>query len=147
MNPIDKRILKLISKHHIFTLATCENNAAYCATCFYTYIEEKNLFVFTSEYNTRHISHSLKQALVAGAIALETHIIGKIRGIQFTGQMKELINEELIDARKAYLRKFPYTRPFLKNTPFWGISPDFIKLTDNRLGFGTKLIWNKLTDL
>jgi uncharacterized protein YhbP (UPF0306 family) len=23
----------------------------------------------------------------------------------------------------------------------WSLAPDYIKMTDNRLGFGTKLIW------
>jgi uncharacterized protein len=147
MNPVDARILKTIRKHHIFTLATSEDNKPYCCTCFYTYIKENNLFIFTSEYNTRHIGQFLKQPIVAGSIALETRIIGKIRGLQFTGKMTELKDQELKEARKAYLLKFPYTLPFLKDTPFWSIAPDFIKLTDNRLGFGTKLIWSNLGNL
>ncbi|HOY32498.1 MAG TPA: pyridoxamine 5'-phosphate oxidase family protein [Bacteroidales bacterium] len=147
MNPIDKRILKLIRKHHIFTLATAEDNKPYCSTCFYTYIEQKNVFVFISEHKTRHIGQVMKQPVVAGSIALETRIIGKIRGLQFTGKMTELKDQDLQAARKAYLLKFPYTLPFLKDTPFWGITPDFIKLTDNRMGFGTKLIWSVLDRL
>ncbi len=147
MKPIDKRILKFISKHHIFTLATSEDNKPYCCTCFYKYLEEKNLFVFTSEYNTKHIGQFIKQPMVAGSIALETAIIGKIRGLQFTGKMTELKDQELKASRKAYLLKFPYAKPFLKDTPFWGITPDFFKLTDNRLGFGTKLIWSILDNL
>jgi len=147
MNPIDERIFKLISKHHIFTLATAENNMPYCCTCFYAFMREKNLFVFTSEYKTQHIHHFLKQPIVAGSIALETRIIGKIRGLQFTGKMIELKDRELKEARRAYLLKFPYTKPFLKDTPFWGIVPGFYKLTDNRLGFGTKLIWSNLDNL
>jgi len=147
MKPIDKRILKLISRHHVFTLATSEDNKPYCCSCFYTYIEEKNLFIFTSEKNTRHIEQALKQPFVAGTIALETRIIGKIRGLQFTGQIKEVKGLDLLDARKAYIRKFPYTKPFLKDTPFWILAPEYIKLTDNRLGFGTKLIWSYLENL
>ena len=147
MNPLDKSILKFISKHHIFTLATSEDNKPYCCTCFYTYIEEKNLFIFTSAYDTRHIGQFMKQPVVAGSIALETRIIGKIRGLQFTGKMAELKDQALKDARKAYLLKFPYTKPFLKDTPFWNITPDFFKLTNNLLGFGTKLIWSNLENL
>jgi len=147
MDTIDKRILKLIARHHILTLATSDDNRPYCCTCFYVYLRKKNLFVFTSEYNTHHIEQVLKQPFVAGTIALETRIIGKIRGLQFTGTMTELKDDDLQGARKAYLLKFPYTMPFLKDTPFWGITPDFIKMTDNRLGFGTKLIWSSLEKL
>ncbi len=147
MEPIDNRILKLISKHHILTLATSEDNKPYCCTCFYTYLEEKNLFIFTSEKNTRHIDQALKQPFVAGTIALETRIIGRIRGLQLTGKVKEVKDEDLLEVRKAYIRKFAYTKPFLKDATFWTLAPDFLKLTDNRLGFGTKLIWSNLENL
>ncbi len=147
MKAVDKQILSFIRKHHILTLATSGDNKPYCCTCFYAYIAEKNLFIFTSEYDTQHIRLALKQPAVAGNIALETRIVGKIRGIQFTGKITEMKDNDLTEARKAYLRKFPYVRPFLKDTPFWGLTPDFIKLTDNRLGFGTKLIWSSLENL
>jgi len=29
----------------------------------------------------------------------------------------------------------------------WGIEPDFIKMTHNRLGFGKKLIWQQTSIL
>ena len=99
------------------------------------------MFVFTSDKNTKHINDIAQQKFVAGAIALETKIIGKIRGIQFTGIIKELEGEELKTAKKAYLRAFPYA--ILKKTHLWGVEVDFIKMTDNRLGFGKKIIWKK----
>lgn len=142
-NAIDPRIVKTIQRHHILTLATSENNRPYCCTCFYAYSVEDNLFIFTSEYETRHIAEAVKQNKVAGAIALETKIIGKIRGIQFTGEIKELKDNELKKHKKIYLRKFPYVTPYINDTPFWSISPDFLKLTDNNLGFGQKILWTK----
>jgi uncharacterized protein YhbP (UPF0306 family) len=146
VNDIDPRIIKMVQRHHIFTLATSSENKPYCSTCFYAYEKEANLFIFTSEKNTRHIAEAVKQNHVAGAIALETKIIGKIRGVQFTGEIKELIDEELKKFRKAYLKRFPYATPFINNTPFWSIEPDFFKLTDNNIGFGKKIIWTKNTD-
>lgn len=145
-NAIDPRIIKLIQKHHIFTLATSSENIPYCSTCFYAYYSNENLFVFTSEKNTRHIKEAVNQSKVAGAIALETKIIGKIRGIQFTGEISELSGEELKKLKKIYLAKFPYVTPFIKDTPFWKIEPDFFKLTDNNLGFGKKILWIKNND-
>lgn len=145
-NVIDPRIVKMIQRHHIFTLATSANNAPYCSTCFYAYEEAANVLIFTSEKDTRHIAEALLQNQVAGAIALETKIIGKIRGVQFTGEIKEISGEELKRFRKTYLNKFPYVKPFIKDTPFWIIMPNFFKLTDNNLGFGKKLIWIKTTE-
>ena len=43
-------------------------------------------------------------------------------------------------ARRAYLKRFPYAA--LAELTLWAIRPDYMKLTDNTLGFGKKLIWN-----
>ncbi|MCD4679611.1 MAG: pyridoxamine 5'-phosphate oxidase family protein [Bacteroidales bacterium] len=142
MNPIDKRTLKFIQEHHILTIATSNNNNPYCATCFYIFLEDLNMFVFTSDENTKHINDIEKQKSVAGAIALETKIIGKIRGIQFTGIINKLKGEEQKTAKRAYLKAFPYA--ILMQTHLWGVEVDFIKMTDNRLGFGKKIIWKKV---
>ena len=81
----------------------------------------------------------LAQPRVAGAIALETTMIGKIQGIQFTGMSAELKGELYETALSVYLKKFPVA--VFKKLILWSIVPDFIKMTHNRLGFGTKLIW------
>ena len=142
INPPDSRIVKFIDEHHVLTLAICKGNIPWCASCFYVYLPEKNLFVFTSDYDTRHIRdvQQSENFLAAGTIALETRITGKIRGIQFSGKMRELKNEELIIAKTAYLKAFPIAR--LSKLTLWGIEPGHIKMTDNRLGFGKKIIWN-----
>jgi uncharacterized protein YhbP (UPF0306 family) len=141
-HPIDKRILSLIHEHHILTLAITRGLQPWCATCFYVYDEERNLFIYTSEDDTRHIRDAVETGnfLIAGAIALETKMIGKIRGIQFSGIMHRLEGEELKTAKKQYLKKFPVAR--FSTLYLWGINPDIIKMTDNRLGFGRKLIWH-----
>lgn len=140
MNFPEKRITDFIHKHHIFTLATSANNQPYTCTCFYVYIDELNMFVFTSDHGTRHVDELLAQPRVAGAIALETTMVGKIQGIQFTGPAVELKDGLYETALQAYLKKFPVAS--FKKLVLWGIVPDFIKMTHNRLGFGTKLIWN-----
>jgi len=141
MKVIDRRIISFINEHHILTLATANNNKPYCASCFYVYIEDKNMFVITSDFTTKHIKDVEKQNIVAGAIALETTMIGKIQGIQFTGVMKLSTENDLKIANKAYINKFPLA--LLKDTTLWGIFPGFLKMTHNRLGFGKKLIWGK----
>ena len=138
---IESRVLTFIREHHIFTLAVCRENRPWCATCYYEYLEDLNLFVFTSDYDTKHITDMVESGnyYVAGAIALETSMVGKIRGIQFAGFMRELSGSELKTGKSAYLKAFPVAR--LAKLHLWGIEPDIIKMTDNRLGFGKKLIW------
>jgi len=139
-NKIDRRIIDFIREHHILTLATSNDNRPYTCTCFYVYLDDENLFVCTSDRNTKHIRDVEQQDQVAGTVALETTMVGKIRGIQFTGKMFELKDDLLKKAAKAYLKRFPVAR--LKDLLLWGMRPGFIKMTDNRLGFGKKLIWN-----
>ena len=140
MNTVDKRIIKFIQQHHVLTLATTKNNIPWCCNCFYTYVQEDNMLVVLSDKGTRHVDECIENINVAGSIVLETSIIGKIRGIQFTGIMIELKDDELKLARKAYLFKFPYA--LLTKTIVWGIKIQHIKMTDNRLGFGEKIYWN-----
>jgi uncharacterized protein len=137
----EKRITDFIHKHHIFTLATSANNIPYTCSCFYIFLNELNMFVFTSDFGTRHVDELLAQPIVAGAIALETTMIGKIQGVQFTGLANELKGDLYELALQAYLKKFPVAS--FKKLNLWGIKPDFIKMTHNRLGFGVKLIWNQ----
>ena len=97
------------------------------------------MFIFTTDIQTRHGKELLENVKVAGCIALETRIIGKIRGIQFTGSAQLLQNKILTKAKSAYLFRFPVA--VLMETKLWGITPDYLKMTDNRMGFGKKLIW------
>jgi uncharacterized protein YhbP (UPF0306 family) len=70
---------------------------------------------------------------------LETKTIGKIQGTQIIGEIEEAEGERLKNAKKAYLKEFPYA--ILKSTKLWILNISYIKMTDNRLGFGKKLIW------
>jgi len=142
MTEIDKRIIAFIKKHHVLTLATSCNNNPYCCNCFYTYVEDENMFVFTSDRGTKHISDIAEQDYVAGSVVLETSVIGKIQGIQFTGIISEPKDELLKKVKNAYLKRFPFAA--LMDTTLWVVKLSYIKMTDNRLGFGKKLIWGEL---
>jgi uncharacterized protein YhbP (UPF0306 family) len=136
---LDKKIVDFINKHHVLTLAVCKNNISYCANCFYVFDQDNNKLIFTSDKHTRHISDTIDNNKVSGSIVLETKIIGKIQGIQFNGIIKEITNDYYKIANKLYLKSFPYA--ILKKTQLWSVELKYIKMTDNRLGFGKKLIW------
>ncbi len=141
MDKPEKRVVDFIKEHHVLTLATSNNNQPYCANCFYAYLEDKNAFVFTSDMDTKHIKDALVQNYVAGSVVLETKIVGKIQGVQFNGILYQPEGELLSKVKKVYLKKFPVA--VLMKTTLWVLDLTFIKMTDNRLGFGKKLIWKK----
>ncbi len=141
MQTLDKRIVDFLHEHHVLTLATCNDNVPYCASMFYVFLENENRFVFTSETKTRHIKEVANNNNVAGNIALETETVGLIRGLQFQGIMEKPDGALKRKATLAYLKRFPYA--ILKGATIWTIELRFAKFTDNRLGFGKKLYWEK----
>ena len=141
MNKPEKRIIDFMNEHHVLTLATCTENNPWCANCFYIYLEEENCFVFTSDDTTKHVHDVLINANVAGSVVLETNVVGKIQGIQFRGIMENPNKELASKTKKAYLKRFPFA--VLMKTSLWILKINHIKMTDNRLGFGKKLNWEK----
>jgi uncharacterized protein YhbP (UPF0306 family) len=113
---------------------------------FYVFIEEEATLVFASDQVTRHIAEALHNQNVAGTIVLETELIGLIRGVQFTGIFVQPEPELRKKVLRAYLKRFPYA--VLKGAPAWmaglyKIDLYEIKFTDNRLGFGKKILWSR----
>ena len=139
---VDSRIIKFFRKHHVLTIATSSANEPWCANCFYVYMEDENSLVFTTDADTRHGKEFIQNPHVAGSVVLETMVIGKIRGIQFQGIVSEPQDDLLRKAKSSYLKRFPVAA--LMDTRLWIVKLTHIKMTDNRLGFGKKLIWDNL---
>ena len=134
----EKKITDFIKRHHVLTLATATREALpYCAACFYAYDSERNVFIFTSDNSTTHAQQMAANSSVALAITLETKVVGKVQGLQVCGRAR--VGEE--QDRLVYIKRFPYAAVAPLN--LWVVEPDFMKLTDNTLGFGKKLIWNR----
>jgi uncharacterized protein YhbP (UPF0306 family) len=142
MQTPDKKIIEFLKKHYVLTLATVGDDQPWCANCFYALIEDELTFVFTSGHDTRHIQEAVKNGKVAGTVVLETSIVGKIQGIQFSGVLELALGQVLEKASKAYLKRFPFAA--LMDTTLWVLPIDQLKMTDNRLGFGKKLLWERL---
>ncbi len=139
MNHPEKRIVDFIKEHHVLTLATCSENNAWCAHCYYVWLKEENCFVFTSGAESKHVQDVNENPKVAGSVVLETSIVGKVQGIQFRGTMEIPEKDLASKAKIAYFKKFPLA--IAMKTTFWVFHVDYIKMTDNRLGFGKNLIW------
>lgn len=132
----EKKITDFIARHHVLTLATATaDGAPYCAACFYAYDKERNLFIFTSDTTTRHGKEMEENGNVALSIALETRVVGRIQGLQIVGKAQRGDSK----AQATYIKRFPYTA--VAPLSLWMVAPTMMKLTDNTLGFGKKLIW------
>lgn len=139
----DKRVTEFINEHHLAALAVTDGEQIWSWHAFYVLLEDEMTLVITSEDKTRHIGifKSCKSGIVTGAIGLETEQIGLIRGVQFNAVM-EICSESYINRyRLSYLRRFPYA--VLKGGDLWILRLTELKFTDNRLGFGKKILWKR----
>lgn len=130
-------IERLIGKHHLLSLATYAEGL-WCCSMFYAYDPEDTALIVASDPQTHHMQNVALNPEVAGTIALETKTVGKIEGIQFRAQM--MLSEEG-RAKSLYFKRFPYA--LAMNPILWKIRLLEVKLTDNTLGFGKKLRWER----
>lgn len=135
---VDERITRFIAKHHVLTLVTVgEGGEAWVANCFYAYDRKRNLFIFTSDSATRHGAEISFNPRVALSVVRETRIVGCVQGAQIVGNARPADDE----AHHTYIKRFPYA--VVAPLTLWMVEPTLIKFTDNTLGFGKKLIWQK----
>jgi len=131
-----EKIERFIDEHHLLSLATM-GERLWCCSMFYAYDPERISFIVASEETTEHMSNVACDPNVAGTVALETKMVGKIQGIQFSG----VITKAEIKAYELYYGAFPYAR--IMNPTLWVIRLDEVKMTDNTLGFGKKITWKR----
>jgi uncharacterized protein YhbP (UPF0306 family) len=131
-----EKIESFIRQHHLLSLATM-GERLWCCSMFYAYDPQSISFIVASDETTEHMRNVVQNPKVAGTIALETKIVGKIQGIQFTAEM-EICPDPL---KGLYFEVFPYAR--VMNPTLWMIRLDEVKMTDNTLGFGKKIIWKR----
>ena len=136
MNKDLNKIDKFLSQHHVLSLATFYQDEISTCNLFYTFCKEIHSFIVASSEETLHVQHILKNPKVAGSVVLETKNIGKIQGIQFRGKFLEFEDEYL---KGLYFKDFPYS--LAMNPKLWQIKVYYFKMTDNKLGFGKKIIW------
>jgi uncharacterized protein len=138
---MESKIIEYLQQNKVLTVATSVNDVPYCANCFYAFDEINKTLIFLSDNNTRHIKEALKNNSVGGSIQNGVTTITKIQGIQFIGEFINPNSEQENQFYKTYYQKFPFAKA--KPSPIWGIQLSWIKMTDNTLGFGKKLIWEK----
>ena len=138
---MDERIPRFLKKHHVLTLATTVDNRPHCANLFYAWLEPEQAFVFTSSLDTKHARDALTHSEVAASVVLETRVVGNVQGVQIRGEMYRPEGELLYRAKARYLRRFPYAA--VMDLELWLLEPKWLKFSDNTLGFGKKLIWER----
>ncbi|PKH25859.1 hypothetical protein CIG19_04895 [Enterobacterales bacterium CwR94] len=134
-------IARYLKKQHVLTLACQAQGEIWCASCYYVFDAQRQVFWLMSDPATRHGELMLAQAQVAGTVSGQPKSVALIRGVQFAGTAC-LLEDDAV-ARAAYLKRFPFAAK--QAAPLWEIRVDRLKMTDNTLGFGSKLHWQRDT--
>ncbi len=139
---MDKSISTFLTENKVATICFIDEYAKpYCINCFYVYDEASEVLIFKSSFGTRHEIFAKPTNSVAGTILPQKLSIANIKGVQFTGL---IVSESIAEGLKCniiYSKAFPMS--LLLPGYYWLVKLDFIKLTDNTLGFGNKTIWKR----
>ncbi|MGY6027714.1 YhbP family protein [Phytobacter sp. AG2a] len=132
-------INRWLMKQHVVSWCVASRGELWCANAFYIYDPQQVAFYILSDDHTRHSQMTGLQASVAGTVNGQPKTVALIRGVQFTGEIRRMEEEESAGPRAQYNRRFPVAR--MLSAPMWEIRLTEIKFTDNTLGFGKKLHW------
>jgi len=94
-----------------------------------------------TEPDTRHGALIQSNPRVAGTVNGQPKSVLLIKGVQYRGVIKLLSGDREVIARHAYQKRFPVAKKV--TAPLWEIVLDEVKMTDNALGFGKKIIWTR----
>jgi hypothetical protein len=142
MNLIPKNIVTFLQDNKVSTVCFIDlDNKPYCINCFYTFEEEHHVLMFKSSMGTTHQKLTNSMASISGTILPNVIDTLKLKGLQFTGKIIE--NEEInrLQLNSKYLKRYPVSIAVIGYV--WAVRLDFLKFTDNTLGFGNKTTWTE----
>jgi uncharacterized protein len=116
-----------------------ESNQPCCFSCFYVFNSSTNCLYFKSSANAYHSSFLHKNSPVAGTIQPDKLNPLAIKGIQFKGVVCCSDDPLSFEAKSLYHKKYPFAMAMQGEV--WTIQLLQVKMTDNTLNFGKKLLW------
>lgn len=138
---MDRAAIEFINANYVLSLSVVENNKSWSVNCFYAFDEVNYDLIFISHGNTNHYKSLVKNPYVSGTIAAQTHNVTHIQGVQFTGKTVSPSGSKMQNANDLYYNRFPFAKFVMAK--IWILELEYVKYTDNTLGFGKKLIWER----
>ena len=139
----------LINEQSTMTLATAQADVPWAAPVYYVFF--RSSFYFFSDPSSRHIQEAMAAGQVSAAIHATAFTWKEIRGVQMCGTLQPVgVGLEAMQAIRAYLKKFPFTREFFDTgEPFdletfgkrfrvklYRLTPALVYYLDNQIRFG-----------
>ena len=137
---MNERIKKFIEKQTCATICCVDGSGKpYCFNIFYAFDAGKVFLYYKSSNDTKHTPLLKANQNIAGTILPDKLKLLMIKGIQFEGSA--FIDKDDPNTKSIFYGKHPIARTV--SGEIWTIQIDKIKYTDNSLGFGKKLLWER----
>ena len=142
---MSQRIIDFIRKQTCGNLCCVdEQGNPYCFSFFYSFDEKEKMLFYKSSDETMHSEILHHNNKVAGTILPDKLNLLQIKGIQFEGVILPSGHPLTKIASSHYHKKHPVA--IAMPGDIWIVQVNRFKFTDNSLGFGKKLIWNRDSD-
>jgi uncharacterized protein YhbP (UPF0306 family) len=131
-----------IQEHTCASIACLDpNGQPYCFSCFYAIDVKQGLLYFKSSEDSNHAGYLHANPLVAGTILPDKLNKLQVKGIQLEGAILAFDDSLAKNAASNYYKSHPIA--IAMSGEIWTIKIKRIKYTDNTLGFGSKIIWER----
>ncbi len=127
------------------TLATVTPDGRPYAAPVYFAADSRLHCYFFSSADSEHSRNLQAESRAGAAFYPECYRWEEIRGVQMQGDVRALApGSEWDRAWEVYLAKFPFVQELsevLQRSTLYVLAPDWVRLVDNRRGFGYKQEW------
>jgi len=126
------------------TIASIGAEGQAMAACVYFAFTPDLHFFFLSSARTQHAQNLRRDPRAAVSLSPGGTGWQDLRGVQMRGIVTLSQGDEVQRGRTVYFSRFPFARALERVEPDMGLHcfrPDWVKLIDNRLGFGHKEEW------
>jgi uncharacterized protein YhbP (UPF0306 family) len=139
-------ICRYLVRHTTLSLATCHEGRPWSTDLFYASDDDCRLY-FVSSVTTWHCQHIAANPRVSVSISRQCVGWKDIKGLQLDGVAGVVSEADREAVVEIYLAKFPALKKLhqaseilsiFRESSFYRISPEWIRLIDNSKGFGHK---------
>jgi uncharacterized protein YhbP (UPF0306 family) len=139
---MDKIITEFIDRQKTATICCLDDESnPYCFSVFYVFDRLERRLYFKSSASSNHAHYLLRNKRIAGTIMPDKLNMLSIRGAQFTGIIMENTVSLHHHASSLYHKKIPLALAMPGDV--WSIQLETIKMTDNTIGLGKKICWQR----
>jgi len=139
---MNENITKFLRKQTCASIACVdEANRPASFNCFFAFDDEHGLLHYKSSAASMHSRLLNAHPLVAGTVLPDKLNKLAVQGVQFEGRILNRADALTAKSAQCYHKKFPMALAIPGE--MWTVQVERIKMTDSKLGFGKKIVWER----